>query len=603
MLRPRPTLFIGSSTEGLPVAKALQLLLDRTLEVTVWSQGVFGLSQGTLESLVAAVNEYDFALLALTPDDLVTSRDTSAPAPRDNVLFELGLFMGAIGRQRTYLLYDRTAQLRLPSDLAGVFAATYEPHVTGNLPAALGAAATQIEEHVLKLGRRSEPVGVPTESKYAQLVRDLAAWLLSAEVGDPLVRGVALREVGQLNRAIEILEAAARREPRYPRYHSNAAHAYARKGKLDSAISHLLTALKIRREDDGIEWPGHHFHTARYLLARSAPGDEASAIQHLTNAIAAGPRWEQKALGESTLFGNVVDNALVAARELRNVAAQQRAQTILRVKEAIATRPEVLHCAIYGSYQLNGATWFRDVDVVAVTLPPHLEPELIALPSLGDAAPPIHLYLIPEATLLDDLKYGTYGQYFSYKYILGAESVANELAVDACTLAVIKQAIRNAAAWQYRAAGESLLAFKYKTEWFLGVVLKQEISRNRTFVRCLRKLLVHYTDDGLTRLLSLYRRALHDLRQNGELDDGPGRQDAWTFSGQALANWSANDTSSDEQIADRFWRTYEHFKQPAGKAAVQAKKAMVERLPPRSVQDIANRIEDLIGNGRLASDA
>jgi hypothetical protein len=115
---------------------------------------VFGLSQGTLESLVGALDDFDFAVLVLTPDDLLTSRDQTTPAPRDNVLFELGLFMGALGRQRTYVLYDRTSTIKLPSDLAGVSAATYEPHSNGNLEAALGAAATRIEDRVQKLGVR-----------------------------------------------------------------------------------------------------------------------------------------------------------------------------------------------------------------------------------------------------------------------------------------------------------------------------------------------------------------------------------------------------------------------------------------------------------------
>lgn len=154
MARSRPSLFIGSSTEGLRIAKTLQLLLDQACEVTIWSLGVFGLSQGTLESLVYALDGFDFAALVLTADDLVTSRAESSSAPRDNVLFELGLFMGGLGRERTFIVYDRTARLKLPSDLAGVSAATFEPHSSGNLQSALGAAATLVEEQIARLGVR-----------------------------------------------------------------------------------------------------------------------------------------------------------------------------------------------------------------------------------------------------------------------------------------------------------------------------------------------------------------------------------------------------------------------------------------------------------------
>lgn len=156
MGRKRPSVFIGSSSEGLKIAKNLQLLLDHSCEVTIWSQGVFGLSQGTLESLVLALDDFDFAILVLTPDDMVTSREKTDSAPRDNVLFELGLFMGGLGRNRTFILYDRSEDLKLPSDLAGVTPATFEPHSSGNLQSALGAASTQIETCIEELGLRDK---------------------------------------------------------------------------------------------------------------------------------------------------------------------------------------------------------------------------------------------------------------------------------------------------------------------------------------------------------------------------------------------------------------------------------------------------------------
>jgi hypothetical protein len=167
MARKRPSVFIGSSTEGLKIAKALQILLDQSCEVTIWSQGIFGLSEGTLESLVAALDQFDFAILALTPDDLVSTRNQSASAPRDNVLFELGLFMGGLGRDRTFIVHDRTAHLKLPSDLAGVSAATFETHSSGNLQSSLGAAATRIEERIVRLGLRdSERLRVLSEAAH-----------------------------------------------------------------------------------------------------------------------------------------------------------------------------------------------------------------------------------------------------------------------------------------------------------------------------------------------------------------------------------------------------------------------------------------------------
>jgi len=71
MQKIRPSIFIGSSTEGLKIAKYIQVLLDHSCEVTIWSQGVFGLGEGPLESLVLAAEKFDFAILVLTADDML----------------------------------------------------------------------------------------------------------------------------------------------------------------------------------------------------------------------------------------------------------------------------------------------------------------------------------------------------------------------------------------------------------------------------------------------------------------------------------------------------------------------------------------------------
>jgi hypothetical protein len=90
----RPPVFIGSSSEAKKIANKLQVALEHDCDAQVWHQGLFQPGRSYLETLVRALPAYDFAVLLISPDDYVESRGTSEPAPRDNVLFELGLFMG-----------------------------------------------------------------------------------------------------------------------------------------------------------------------------------------------------------------------------------------------------------------------------------------------------------------------------------------------------------------------------------------------------------------------------------------------------------------------------------------------------------------------------
>lgn len=151
MTRPRPSMFIGSTVEALPVARAVQKEMDHELEITIWNQNL--LSPGTatwLELVKKARNgTFDLALLVLGGEDLVTSRGATMSAPRDNILLELGIFAGALGTERTFFLYDRTKKPKLASDLSGITALEYTgDRADGNLQAAVGAACDQIREHV-----------------------------------------------------------------------------------------------------------------------------------------------------------------------------------------------------------------------------------------------------------------------------------------------------------------------------------------------------------------------------------------------------------------------------------------------------------------------
>lgn len=150
-----PTVFIGSSSEGLEVARAVRDNLANDAAVTVWDEAQeFELGKSTLDGLMDAACKYDFAILVFTPDDAVTSRGADRLAPRDNVLFELGLFMGSHeGRQRTFVIHEKRSGLKIPSDFEGITLARYD-RKSGNLRADLGTACNRIREQMRKHGRR-----------------------------------------------------------------------------------------------------------------------------------------------------------------------------------------------------------------------------------------------------------------------------------------------------------------------------------------------------------------------------------------------------------------------------------------------------------------
>jgi hypothetical protein len=97
-----------------------------------------------------ALADYDFAVMVLTPDDLLNIRGESHKTPRDNVLFELGLLMGHLGRDRTLIVSERGAELKLPSDLDGITRITFRRR--DNLAAAVSPACTKLTKRIRELG-------------------------------------------------------------------------------------------------------------------------------------------------------------------------------------------------------------------------------------------------------------------------------------------------------------------------------------------------------------------------------------------------------------------------------------------------------------------
>lgn len=148
----KPTLFVGSSSESLDVAFAAQRNLEDVAEVVVWTQGIFELTQSYLESLLDALDDTEFGLFVFAPDDVTRIRGTEITTARDNVVFELGLFIGRLGRERSFIMMPKgVTDFCLPSDLLGVSTASFEPPSRPDrLQAALGPACHDIRNAIRK---------------------------------------------------------------------------------------------------------------------------------------------------------------------------------------------------------------------------------------------------------------------------------------------------------------------------------------------------------------------------------------------------------------------------------------------------------------------
>ena len=89
----KPRLFIASSAESLNIAEAVNVNLDHEFEITIWKNGTFKLSSTTIDDLVEKSSTVDFALFIFAPDDIASIRSRQEHVVRDNVIFEMGLFM------------------------------------------------------------------------------------------------------------------------------------------------------------------------------------------------------------------------------------------------------------------------------------------------------------------------------------------------------------------------------------------------------------------------------------------------------------------------------------------------------------------------------
>lgn len=124
----KPRIFLGSSGKQAKLLQALTRGLEDIAQVEPWTTS-FNPGTTTLERLLELTQQVDFAAFVFAQDDWTSTApatpnpDAMQASPRDNVVFEAGLFGGVLGMRRTFILHARGA--KLPTDLLGLTCIRY----------------------------------------------------------------------------------------------------------------------------------------------------------------------------------------------------------------------------------------------------------------------------------------------------------------------------------------------------------------------------------------------------------------------------------------------------------------------------------------------
>lgn len=167
-----PHVFIGSSGEGKEAVAALhKVLTGESIDAIYWKDHpAFSAGVDTLSALVKAANSADFGIFVIRADDVVVSRSKESAVVRDNVLFEYGLFLGVLGQDRVFAVYeegDSKRSVKIPSDLLGVGMPRFRGESQTSLAATARAALNHgILSQIKSLGRRERRIDLRGDWKF-----------------------------------------------------------------------------------------------------------------------------------------------------------------------------------------------------------------------------------------------------------------------------------------------------------------------------------------------------------------------------------------------------------------------------------------------------
>lgn len=189
----KPKIFIGCSVEGMSIAYSIQENLEYDAHITIWSQNIFDLTESTLDSLLKALPDFDFGIFIFKPEDTIIFRNEEKSIVRDNIIFEFGLFLGRLGKDRVSFLTPRsTTNFHLPTDLIGITPGTYDNTRNDNLNASLEPFCNKIRKKLNKFALISfsgfENASLKIQNIITEKHEDwqsrLVIELIRAEIGD-----------------------------------------------------------------------------------------------------------------------------------------------------------------------------------------------------------------------------------------------------------------------------------------------------------------------------------------------------------------------------------------------------------------------------------
>lgn len=154
----KPNVFIASSVEGLSVAEAVNIKMEYDAQVKQWDNA-FDLSSVTITSLIKRAKETEFGIFVFHPDDKTIIRENEYSSVRDNVLLELGIFIGSLGIERCFVLIPKSKEneFRLPTDLAGITITNYDDQLEDKVDA-VATSCAKIKQAIKKINSSENEV-------------------------------------------------------------------------------------------------------------------------------------------------------------------------------------------------------------------------------------------------------------------------------------------------------------------------------------------------------------------------------------------------------------------------------------------------------------